>query len=206
MMYAALPTFTLGFHGCDKSVTEKVVLGKEKLRYSENEYDWLGKGIYFWENSPTRALAFTELLQAQPKRAKTQITEPAVVGAVIDLGNCLNLLDTASIEVVKEGYELLQKSVQKKGLPMPENKKGKNSEEFLLRCLDCAVIQLVDEIAAQKNLPKFDSIRAAFLEGEALYPDSGFREKTHIQICVRNPNCIKGYFLPIDRDDSFDIP
>jgi len=89
---------------------------------------------------------------------------------------------------------------------MPENKKGKDSEELLLRYLDCAVMQMGDEAATRKNFPKYDAIRAAFLEGEVLYPTAGFKEKTHIQICVRNPNCIKGYFLPIDRDDSFDIP
>ena len=43
---------------------------------------------------------------------------------------------------------------------------------------------------------RYDSVRGIFLEGNAIYPDSGILEKTHIQICVRNPNCIKGYFAP----------
>ena len=42
----------------------------------------------------------------------------------------------------------------------------------------------------------FDSVRAAFLEGEPLYPGSMFRKQNHIQIAVINPNCIKGIFLP----------
>lgn len=33
-----------------------------------------------------------------------------------------------------------------------------------------------------------------------------FREKTHIQTCVRNPNCIKGYFAPIKEDITWIIP
>jgi len=34
-------------------------------------------------------------------------------------------------------------------------------------------------------------------------PGAGFKEKNHIQICVRNRNCIKGYFLP--REKAADI-
>jgi hypothetical protein len=41
-----------------------------------------------------------------------------------------------------------------------------------------------------------DSVRAAFLEGEPLYPGSMFRKQNHIQIAIINPNCIKGIFLP----------
>lgn len=47
-----------------------------------------------------------------------------------------------------------------------------------------------------QELEPSDSIRGAFIEGKRIYPNSGFYEKTHIQICVRNPNCIKGYFAP----------
>jgi hypothetical protein len=42
-----------------------------------------------------------------------------------------------------------------------------------------------------------------FYEGDELYPNAGFREKDHIQICVRNPNCIKGFFLPRNLDYSY---
>jgi hypothetical protein len=41
-------------------------------------------------------------------------------------------------------------------------------------------------------------VRAAFVEGGQLYPDAGFSAKSHIQICVRNVACIKGYFRPLD--------
>ena len=41
----------------------------------------------------------------------------------------------------------------------------------------------------------FDSVRAAFFEGLPIYPGASFYEKTHIQICIINPECIKGFFL-----------
>jgi hypothetical protein len=35
------------FHGCDKDVAEAVLSGQATLQPSENDYDWLGNGIYF---------------------------------------------------------------------------------------------------------------------------------------------------------------
>ena len=40
----------------------------------------------------------------------------------------------------------------------------------------------------------FDSVSAVFLKGQELYPEAGFLEKTHIQLCVRNQKQILGYF------------
>jgi hypothetical protein len=46
------------------------------------------------------------------------------------------------------------------------------------------------------NNDVFDSTRGAFIEGGPIYEGAGIYEKTHIQICIRNLNCIKGFFLP----------
>ena len=43
----------------------------------------------------------------------------------------------------------------------------------------------------------------AFIEGDPIYPDAGFNERTHIQICIINPNCIKGIFLPRKRNKNY---
>lgn len=56
------------------------------------------------------------------------------------------------------------------------------------------------------NFAPYDSVRGVFLEGGELYPDAGFREKNHIQICVRNNNCIKGFFIPKNMDDNYPNP
>ena len=47
--------FVYGFHGCDKSVAKAVLDKKSVMLSSENDYDWLGSGIYFWEEAPVRA-------------------------------------------------------------------------------------------------------------------------------------------------------
>jgi len=47
--------------------------------------------------------------------------------------------------------------------------------------------------SAYKN---FDSARGLFTEGCPAFPGAGIQKKNHIQICIRNNNCIKGFFLP----------
>ena len=41
----ALPSFILGYHGCDAAVAEKIFAGQEPLKHSKNDDDWLGDGI-----------------------------------------------------------------------------------------------------------------------------------------------------------------
>lgn len=89
-MYTSRTGLVLGFHGTDESIVSSVLRGERDLKASENSYDWLRNGIYFWDNSPSRALAWAEELS---KRPKSKIKKPAVIGAIIDLGYCLDLLD-----------------------------------------------------------------------------------------------------------------
>lgn len=205
-MYSTLPSFVLGFHGCDKSVRDKIISGQESLKVSENSFDWLGHGIYFWENNPSRALEYAGILKKYPKRSKSIITEEAVIGAIIDLGYCLNLLETDSIQILKQGYEILEQSFKNTKKEMPKNKPAAGSKELLLRNLDCAVIQTVHAFNKENKKRPYDSVRGMFMEGEELYPNAGFRYSNHIQICVCNPNCIKGYFIPREAEDEYPIP
>ena len=167
---------------------------------SQNEYDWLGEGVYFWENNPRRALEFASDLMRRRRKGKQKVKQPAVIGAVIDLGYCLNLLDARVLQILREGYRTLKQTMDEAGQPMPVNRPSKEGNELLLRNLDCAVINAVHALRSEQRLPAFDTVRSAFIEGGELFPGSTFREKNHIQICVRNPRCIKGYFWPVDEE------
>lgn len=203
MSYCKLPAFVLGFHGCDEKTKENLLLKKTTLKLSKNEYDWLGSGIYFWENDSERALSYAKELSKNPKRSKkANIENPAVVGAIIDLGHCLNLFEKENLELVKTTYNTLVKLSKNNNKPLPENKLG---DDLLLRNLDCAVINVLHQLIKEKNLEPFDSVRAPFWEGERLYPNAGFREKNHIQICIRNPKCIKGYFDPLNSSSNISL-
>ncbi len=191
-MYSRRPNFVLGFHGCDEKVRNAVVGHRSELKPSENIYDWIGHGFYFWENNPTRALSFAE----EKRTRSTGITSPSVLGAVIDLGHCLDLLDADGIAQVKAAYELLLKIHEKRGSPIPTNNPVGKSSDILLRNLDCAVVETLHKSLQENNQPPYDTVRAMFVEGSELYDGAGFRDKNHIQLCVRNPNCIKGFFIP----------
>jgi hypothetical protein len=158
---------------------------------SINSYDWLGSGIYFWENSYSRALDWA---------VSHHKDDAAVIGAVIDLGVCLNLTDYQYAEFVRDGYQALKELMKYKKLPMPQNKKVTNQDDWLIRDLDCAVINQIHIVNEQLNRKPFDSVRGIFTEGKPIYPGAGFRGKTHVQLCIRNIACIKGYFAP--RDDE----
>lgn len=203
-LYQRLHGLVLGFHGCDAAVGESLLRGNiTHLNPSKNTYDWLGTGIYFWENDPLRAWEFATEGNKKPTNAKGYIAKPFVLGAVIDLGLCLNLSDRRALDELAVAYQALVRSSQKSGEPLPVNK-GHN---FGARFLDRAVIEMLhsvrstlDELAVAEGndgLPPYDTVRSAFPEGEALYAGAGFLSKNHIQIAVRNPACIKGYFRPI---------
>jgi hypothetical protein len=86
----------------------------------------------------------------------------------------------------------------KSGTPIPTNK-GAN------RKLDCTVIKYVHQSNIEDERPAYDTVRSAFTEGNVIYPGSFFTDRLHIEICVLNPDMIKGYFLPrpIDQFNPF---
>lgn len=206
-MYSCLPGLVIGFHGCDRNIAEDVFSGKIRLHPSCNNYDWLGHGIYFWEFNLKRALDYAAFLKKNPRRTRISIAEPCALGAIIDLGHCLNLVDAESLEIVKKGYQLLDISTQISRTPMPKNEKPLHEEtDLLIRKLDCAVIETIHAFNDEQKKKPYDSVRGVFWEGKDLYPNAGFKEKNHIQICIRNPNCIKGYFRPLLVQSDYPLP
>ncbi len=202
-LYSRRSNLIIGFHGCDESVVRRVVNGEEDLIPSTNDYDWLGNGIYFWENNETRALQWATELS---KRKGSSIKKPAVVGAIIDLGYCFDLTDSTYLQELKDAYDIFVKICHRAGKTLPENTDIGTSTDKLIRKLDCSVIQTVHLINQDANKRAYDSVKGVFWEGHSLYPNAGFAEKNHIQICVCNPNCIKGYFLPRSIDKDFPNP
>ena len=205
-MYPSKFGLIIGFHGCDKKVRDGIVSGSLSFNSSYNDYDWLGSGMYFWENNQQRAIQFATDLKGKIRAGKELITSPAVLGAIIDFGFCLDLLDAEYIKMVKDSYDILERSIKDRGLKLPENRSLNDSTDLLIRRLDCAVIETLHEERKINNLRRFDTVRGVFVEGQTLYPNAGFNEKNHIQICVRNPNCIKGFFLPREENNQFIVP
>ena len=184
----------LGFHGCDRSVAMKVLKdATAHLVKSDNPWDWLGKGIYFWLNDPIRAFEW-----AEDYKKRKKLKDPFVIGAVIDLGLCMNLCERDSTKALRKSYEELKAQFESTGVNIDEKLKNEGSDSGgyrLYRYLDCAVVDNYLNKAEDKGI-FYDSVLGYFQEGEDAYPGAGIKEKSHIQICVRNTDCIKGYFLP----------
>lgn len=186
-------SFVLGYHGCDAEVGERIVMG-EPMDASDQAYDWLGPSIYFWESDPKRAWEWADW-----KVSRGDFKEPFVVGAVIDLGNCLDLMMRESAIYLQYAYASLVAAIKNGEIDIneiPTNQKaGGGDGDYLFRFLDCAVIKYLHYVFEKEKRGKFDTVRGLFLEGKDLYPGSGFREKTHVQIAVRTKESIKGKFL-----------
>lgn len=198
-MAQQLPAFILGYHGCDKSKAQRIVSGDAVLRPSANDYDWLGHGLYFWENDPQRALEYAKHIQSHPGKSKNRIIEPFVMGAVINPGFCLDLSCRDGLALLRDGYDEFQAFMNAAEAPMPINETGLHQvTDLLIRKLDCAVLQFIHKRREEDKCQSFDTVRSPFWEGKELYPNAGFKEKNHTQICVRNPKNIVGYFIPRD--------
>lgn len=169
----------LGYHGCGAEVAERVVTGKDTLKPSRNGHDWLGEGIYFWVYDARRAMEW----------ATEHTGEPVAVGGIINLGRCLNLVEREAVEEVAAAYGHLREFTERHEAVMPRNRRGAN-------ILDNRVIEYLHFLRKRENQPAYDTVMGYFAEGRPIYEGAELRHQNHLQICVRNPRSITGYFLP----------
>jgi len=184
-----------GYHGCDAALAANVLYGAARLKLSTNAYDWLGEGIYFWEHGPQRA---REWAIEQAKLSGAKIKEPSVLGAKINLGECLDLLDTTNTRLLGRWFTEFRHFVRQKRALMPENRDAPGSRrgDRVLRFRDRAVVDYTVSRVAEAEGIRYQTVRGVFLEGEPAFPGSKIALKSHIQIAVREPGCILGFFRP----------
>ena len=99
----------LGYHGCKPDFAEGLLRGEIAIDGwipSENPYDWLGHGVYFWEHAPERARDWGA---------------GGTVGVVIQLGLCLDLTDTGYTRLLRISTPS-PRSQKSGGLKLPTNR------------------------------------------------------------------------------------
>ena len=121
----------------------------------------------------------------------SKVVNPAVVGAVIDLGLCLDTTTSVAIRYIRRAFDSYVSTCKEAEVSLPVNKP--ETSPFIRR-LDCAVFKQVHEIRENEGDSRIDTVRGVFTEGNPVFKGAGFLEKTHIQICVYNPSSIKGVF------------
>ncbi len=182
----------LGYHGCEKSMADRVLMGNDTLRKSEKSYDWLGSGIYFWEHGPERALDW-----AREQKQLGKIKSPAVLGAVIHLGNCFDFMDVRSTRILAEAFPKFIERQESLGQELPANEARNDGDKDLLRRkLDCSMINWLCDVMEENQSKPFDSVRGMFQEAKPAFVGSSIFLKSHIQLSIRNTSCILGYFRP----------
>jgi hypothetical protein len=192
-MYSYKASIVYGFHGIDKDIGLQILNQELEFKHSRNKYDWLGDGIYFWENNPTRAWQYAKIAK---NRKNSAIKVPFVLGAILELGHCLDLLNQEHLDFLAQSHDLLKDLLLTEGKKLPKNTGFSQTDfDFKKRELDCSVIRMAHRYAKSQGV-YFDSVRAAFWEGNELYEGAAFNRQNHIQIAILNPNCIKGIFLP----------
>ncbi len=211
-MYDIKPNLIIGFHGCERRVRDELLMNPNNYKISQKPFDWLGHGLYFWENNYDRAMEW-----ANEKKVRGSIKEPAVVGAVLSLGYCCDFLDKRYIKLLAYYFSIMRSRYELLGETLPKNKDLQHDihKDRILRHLDCAAIEFMhanifDHVKKDhfehgySEYKIFDSTRGVFTEGGPAFDGAGLFEKSHIQICIRNPNCVQGFFMPREEIDFMD--
>ncbi len=198
----------IGFHGCDESIRNELVSNPDVIKKNQELFDWLGNGFYIWENNYKRAYQW-----AQDKQTRGKFKKPSVVGVVYQLDNCLDFTDSQYIDLLSTYYDLMKDAFNAIQKELPKNKDLEKDKhhDLIFRELDCAVIEYMHQIIDEKinsdllkkgfsELIHFDTVRGIFTEGGPAFEGAGIQKKNHIQICIRNLNCIKGFFIPRTKD------
>ncbi len=190
----------IGYHGTGLTAALRIVNRVEGFRQSRRDYDWLGRGIYFWEHAPKQALAWARLRQRQYERKSTKdvederrATEPlAVVACMIRLGFCLDLTEPENIDYLSGIFDDFRANLDMAGVPLP-----KNDRQY--RRLDCAVFEYayrsIEETGSGLTV---ETARGVFVPrdgGKRIWEGSWISRDSHIQLCVRNPSNLLGAWL-----------
>ena len=96
------------------------------------------------------------------------------------------------MDELKESYDFLESISKATEKPLPLN-----NRERMARRLDCLVIETMHQLRERSGLDSYDTVRGAIWEGGELYAGAQIEKLNHVQIAVRNTECIKGYFRPM---------
>ena len=161
----------VGYHGTSRAAAEAIL--DEGFKASSNRFDWLGDGVYFFQDQPSRAQQWAE---------ERYGSDGVVLEAEIDLTDCMDLLDLSWFALVSEAHDAVVASHRSARLRLPK-------QEGLAHGLDRLVINYAVGVLYDRGL-NIRSVRGVFAEGRPAFPGSALLDRAHIQIAVRDPAAI----------------
>jgi hypothetical protein len=167
------PLHAIGYHGTSRSVAQVVL--RDGFRVSRNVYDWLGDGVYFFQDAPNRAREWA---------AQRHGSDGVVIRSVIRLDDCLDLLDIQWNTFLGAAYTSFVDSYRASGRSLPRQTAGAHR-------LDREVVNHAVALLAGQGSMTVRAVRGVFAEGVPVFPDSAILSRAHVQIAVRDASLIE---------------
>jgi hypothetical protein len=184
------PIELVGYHGTNIESARRIL--DTGFIPSRNSYDWLGKGVYFWQDAPYRAWDWSG------EYCERKGGSPAVIRSLVKIkrDEFMDLLDYSKdpnwANHLKRTHQYLQEQTSS---VLPPNKRA-----IGYHALDRLVVDtLIEDILKPMNITII-AVRACFQEGEEIYPGSAIYNKSHIQIAVRDTSSIVESTLLTEKD------
>jgi hypothetical protein len=167
------PLRAIGYHGTSQAVAQVIL--RDGFTFSRNIYDWLGDGVYFFQDAPHRAREWAQQRHGQ---------DGVVIRSVIRLDDCLDLLDIQWNVFLEAAYTSVVEASQRSSVPLPRQTGGAHR-------LDRIVVNYaVDMLLADYSMT-VRSLRGVFGEGGPVFPGSAILDRAHVQIAVRDLSLIE---------------
>jgi len=171
------PLEILGYHGTSVARATQILRGG--FRLSQNDWDWLGEGIYFWQDAPLRALQWARTWPG----ARTGGGH-AVIQARLRLEDCMDLLDNDWNDLFSEASARFVRTWAQEGRQIPTNNKPYGCNR-----LDRAYFDFIVGDLRRTSVP-IRSIRTAVTEGLPVQPASPICFDSHVQVAIRDHSLI----------------
>jgi hypothetical protein len=162
-----MTTKLLGHHGTSTQRAERILA--EGFAASQNSYDWLGDGAYFWQDAPLRAMEWAR---------RTFGADACVIEATIEVRDFVNLLDVEWMSWLTEIYDEYLNHLKITGQLLP-------TQSEMAHRLDRAVINFGVTVLEDAGLP-VRGVIGAFREGRPVFTNSALYSHSHVQIAVRD--------------------
>ena len=171
MRFTIRPIQVTGYHGTTLPRAQKILA--EGFTLSQNAWEWLGDGVYFWQDAPHRAYEW-----GRDWASRRGIEgDPVVLAAEITLDSYVDLLDVKFTELIGPLAIKFRDSLGE------DTSHLKNI--YPVHRLDCRFFNFVSEVSESSGY-KVNGFRAAIVEGDSVMPGSPVYDRSHVQIAVRN--------------------
>lgn len=160
-----------GFHGTSSLAADTILA--EGFLSSRNPFDWLGDGVYFFQDGSDDAWRW----------ARKNFGEDAVVmRAEVDLDGCMDLLEREWFELLAYAHDAVVEQHRSAGLRLPK-------QGGLAHGMDRLVVNFAVGVLEAEGM-HIRSVRGVFAEGRPAFAGSALLDLAHIQIAVRDTDAL----------------